>query len=264
MKKDLNTVIVTNDKDLSQLVHDPDVIVLRVDKAGEFFLDEKGVKEKYGVRPDQIVDWIGLMGDAVDGIPGAPGIGEKGAAQLLEQFGSIENALAGWEEVKKKTYRESLRDNAEQIRMSRELATIDVNVPVELDLNALSEKGTDRCGNLSATDDVKLSTDRFNRRPAQAGQFAIQSRSFRFRTVRNQIRKFDRNRIFYFSRVGGLLRSGELRRSRSCNQIAQRSLRQWPDRKIHARSQTRLSLARQVRRRVGERDRRHDDSGLFA
>ncbi len=143
MKKDLNTVIVTNDKDLSQLVHDPDVIVLRVDKAGEFFLDEKGVKEKYGVRPDQIVDWIGLMGDAVDGIPGAPGIGEKGAAQLLEQFGSIENALAGWEEVKKKTYRESLRDNAEQIRMSRELATIDVNVPVELDLNALIVEETD-------------------------------------------------------------------------------------------------------------------------
>jgi DNA polymerase-1 len=133
----LQTVIVTNDKDLSQLVRDPDVIVLRVDKAGEVFLDETGVREKYGVRPEQIVDWIGLMGDAVDGIPGAPGIGEKGAVQLLEQFGSIENALAGWEQVKKKTYRESLRDFADQIRQSRELATIDVNVPVEFDLNAL-------------------------------------------------------------------------------------------------------------------------------
>jgi DNA polymerase-1 len=136
-KKGLQTIIVTNDKDLSQLVHDPDVIVLRVDKMGEVFLDEAGVKDKYGVRPDQIVDWIGLMGDAVDGIPGAPGIGEKGAAQLLEQFGSIETALAGWEQVKKKTYRESLRDYADQIRQSRELAVIDVNVPVELDLNAL-------------------------------------------------------------------------------------------------------------------------------
>jgi DNA polymerase-1 len=133
----LQTVIVTNDKDLSQLVHDPDVVVLRVDKMGEVFLNETGVKEKYGVRPDQIVDWIGLMGDAVDGIPGAPGIGEKGAAQLLEQFGSIENALAGWEQVKRKTYRESLRDYADQIRQSRELAVIDVNVPVELDLKAL-------------------------------------------------------------------------------------------------------------------------------
>ncbi len=133
----LQTVIVTNDKDLSQLVRDPEVIVLRVDKQGENFLNEAGVKTKYGVQPDQIVDWLGLMGDTADGIPGAPGIGEKGAAQLLEQFGDIEGALAGWEQVKKKTYRESLRDNAEQVRMSRELARIDLNVPVALDLKAL-------------------------------------------------------------------------------------------------------------------------------
>jgi DNA polymerase-1 len=133
----LETVIVTNDKDLSQLVRDPDVVMLRVDKTGEVLMDEAGVKTKYGVPPAQIVDWLGLMGDAVDGIPGAPGIGEKGAVALLEQFGDIEGALAGWEEVKRKTYRESLRDNAEQVRMSRELARIDVNVPVELDLKAL-------------------------------------------------------------------------------------------------------------------------------
>jgi len=134
----LQTVIVTNDKDLAQLVHDPDVVMLRVEKnMGETFLDEAGVKAKFGVRSDQIVDWLGLMGDPVDCIPGAPGIGEKGAVGLLEQFDNIENALAGWEQVKRKTYRESLRDNAEQIRLSRELATVDVNVPVKLDLKAL-------------------------------------------------------------------------------------------------------------------------------
>ena len=133
----LQAVIVTNDKDLSQLVNDDDVVVLRVDKQGENWLNEAGVKAKYGVRPDQIVDWLGLMGDAVDGIPGAPGIGEKGAASLLEEFGDIEGALANWEQVKKKTYRESLRDHAEQIRFSRELARIDLNVPVKLDLEAL-------------------------------------------------------------------------------------------------------------------------------
>ncbi|MGH9832663.1 MAG: DNA polymerase I [Blastocatellia bacterium] len=133
----LQAVIVTNDKDLSQLVLDDDVVVLRVDKQGENWLNEAGVKVKYGVRPDQIVDWLGLMGDAADGIPGAPGIGEKGAASLLEQFGDIEGALANWEQVKKKTYRESLRDNAEQVRFSRGLAQIDLNVPVELDLKAL-------------------------------------------------------------------------------------------------------------------------------
>lgn len=133
----LQTVIVTNDKDLAQLVRDDEVVVLRVDKNGESLLNESGVKAKYGVRSDQIVDWLGLMGDAADGIPGAPGIGEKGAASLLAEFDTIENALVNWEQVKKKTYRESLRDHAEQIRMSRELARIDLNVPVELDLEAL-------------------------------------------------------------------------------------------------------------------------------
>jgi DNA polymerase-1 len=141
----LQTVIVTNDKDLSQLVHDPSIVVLRVERTGgETWLDEAGVKAKFGVRPDQIVDWLGLMGDAVDGIPGAPGIGEKGAIGLLEQFVSIEAALAGWEQVKRKTYRESLRDHAEQIRMSRELARLDVNVPVELDLKTLIYEEPDR------------------------------------------------------------------------------------------------------------------------
>lgn len=134
----LQAVIVTNDKDLCQLVRDPDITILRVDsKLGEIFLDEAGVKAKLGVRPDQVVDWLGLMGDAVDGIPGAPGIGEKGAIGLLEQFSHIEDALAGWEQVKRKTYRESLRDNAEQIRLSRELARVEVNAPIELDLDAL-------------------------------------------------------------------------------------------------------------------------------
>ncbi|HKC86240.1 MAG TPA: DNA polymerase I, partial [Blastocatellia bacterium] len=133
----LQTVVVTNDKDLSQLVSDDQVLMLRVDKNGENLLNEAGVKAKYGVRPNQIVDWIGLMGDAVDGIPGAPGIGEKGAASLLAEFDTIENALANWEQVKKKTYRESLRDHAEQIRFSRELARIDLDVPVKLDLAAL-------------------------------------------------------------------------------------------------------------------------------
>jgi DNA polymerase-1 len=133
----LQTVVVTNDKDLSQLVRDDEVLMLRVDKNGENLLNEDGVKAKYGVRPDQIVDWLGLMGDAVDGIPGAPGIGEKGAASLLAEFGTIDNALANWEQVKKKTYRESLRDHVDQIRFSRELALIDLNVPIELNLEAL-------------------------------------------------------------------------------------------------------------------------------
>jgi len=133
----LMVIIVTNDKDLAQLVKDPETSILRVDKTGEIMLDAAGVKTKYGVKPEQIVDWLGLMGDIVDGIPGAPGIGEKGACQLLEEFGSIEALLTEWEKVKRKTYRESLRDHAEQIRVSRELARIDLNVAVKLDLKNL-------------------------------------------------------------------------------------------------------------------------------
>jgi DNA polymerase-1 len=148
----LHTFIVTNDKDLSQLVRDDEVAVLRVDRNGEVLLDEAGVKAKYGVRSDQIVDWLGLMGDAADGIPGAPGIGEKGAASLLAEFDSIENALTNWEQVKKKTYRESLRDHADQIRLSRELAQIDLDVPVKLDLKAL----------VVEEPDAKLAYDLFN------------------------------------------------------------------------------------------------------
>ena len=84
---------------------------------------------------DKLVDLLGLMGDSIDNIPGAPGIGSKGAVQIIQQFGSIEAALAGWESVKHKTYRESLRDNADLIRQSRELARIrcDLEVPSKLD-----------------------------------------------------------------------------------------------------------------------------------
>lgn len=139
----VQTVIVSSDKDLCQLVRDPDVIILKIDRAGEIWIDEAGVRTRLGVRADQVVDLLGLMGDPSDMIPGAPGIGEKGAVQLLEQFGTIEGALAGWESVKKKTYRESLRDNAEIIRTSRELARIDLNVPVSLDLDALKYEQPD-------------------------------------------------------------------------------------------------------------------------
>jgi DNA polymerase-1 len=139
----VQTVIVSSDKDLCQLVRDPDVVILKIDRAGEIWIDEAGVRARLGVRADQVVDLLGLMGDPADMIPGAPGIGEKGAVQLLEQFGAIEGALAGWESVKKKTYRESLRDNAEIIRTSRELARIDLNVPVSLDLDALKYEQPD-------------------------------------------------------------------------------------------------------------------------
>ncbi|HJU54542.1 MAG TPA: DNA polymerase I [Pyrinomonadaceae bacterium] len=152
-ERGLQAVIVSNDKDMCQLVRDPSIICMRQNSQNVKrkepvppveWCDEAWVENKFGVPPSQIIDLLGLMGDSVDNIPGAPGIGAKGAVQLVKQFGSIENALKNWEEVKHKTYRESLKNNADIIRQSRELATIRTDVNVELDLDKLRSRPPDR------------------------------------------------------------------------------------------------------------------------
>jgi DNA polymerase-1 len=95
--------------------------------------DPAKVKEFMGVEPHQIADLLALMGDTVDNIPGAPGIGEKGARGLIEQFGSVAAALDRASEVSRKMYRESLENNRERIEMSLKLATIRCDVPVEFE-----------------------------------------------------------------------------------------------------------------------------------
>jgi len=96
----LESVIVTSDKDMLQLVSEH-IVVLDAVKDNTI-LDTRKVEEKLGVRPDQVADLLGLWGDTVDNIPGAPGIGEKGARELIQSFGSIENLLENWDKVKKK------------------------------------------------------------------------------------------------------------------------------------------------------------------
>src|SRR5882724_7861095 len=149
----LQAVIVSNDKDMCQLVRDPSVVCMRqnsqVVKRKEYvppieWCDEAWVEKKFGVPADKIVDLLGLMGDSSDNIPGAPGIGAKGAVQIITQFGSIENALERWEEVKHKTYRESLHNNPDLIRQSRELARIRLDLDVELDLDQIKARPPDR------------------------------------------------------------------------------------------------------------------------
>ncbi len=151
--KGLQAVVVSNDKDMCQLVHDPLIICMRqnsqVVKRKEpvppvEWCDEAWVEKKFGVPADKLVDLLGLMGDSIDNIPGAPGIGSKGAVQIIQQFGSIEAALAGWESVKHKKYRESLRDNADLIRQSRELARIRTDLEVELKLDEIRTRPPDR------------------------------------------------------------------------------------------------------------------------
>jgi DNA polymerase I len=135
--QDLDIVIVTQDKDMFQLVNDH-VRVMRASRQGdETLFDSSGVEEFMGLPPEKIIDYLGLCGDAVDNIPGAPGIGEKGAKKLLAEFGSVEALLERWNEVSNKRYSESLRDNRDLILKSKELATIRLDVPVELNLEDL-------------------------------------------------------------------------------------------------------------------------------
>ncbi|MFN8005505.1 MAG: DNA polymerase I [Terriglobia bacterium] len=137
----LEAVIVSNDKDMFQLVNER-VRVLHQAKADVTF-DSQKVEEIFGVPPRQVVDVLGLMGDSVDNVPGAPGIGEKGARDLIKQFGSIDRLLEQADQVNRKAYRESLQSNREQILQSRELVTIHTAVPLDCELQSLRTQPPD-------------------------------------------------------------------------------------------------------------------------
>jgi DNA polymerase-1 len=106
-------------------------------------LDSAGVEEVLGVPPERVIDVMALRGDAVDNIPGAPGIGDKGSVELIRQFGTVEGALDHADEVKKKTYRESLQNNRENILLSKELVTIHTSVPIEFSIEAMRTRPVD-------------------------------------------------------------------------------------------------------------------------
>jgi len=137
----IDVVIVSSDKDMLQLVTTR-VSMLNPAKDDEWYDAEK-VKTFMGVRPDQVADLLALKGDAVDNIPGAPGIGDKGARDLIERFGSLDAVLERAAEVERKTYRESLQNNVERIRMSQRLATIATDVPVPFSLDAVKAQASD-------------------------------------------------------------------------------------------------------------------------
>jgi DNA polymerase-1 len=142
--------VVSNDKDMLQLVSDR-ICVLNPPK-DNLICDPPKVEEILGVPPERVVDVMALRGDAIDNIPGAPGIGDKGSVDIIQRFGSVENALEHAAEIEKKTYRESLQNYREQILWSKQLATIDANVPVTLDLEPMRavEPDADACRELFA------------------------------------------------------------------------------------------------------------------
>ena len=134
LERDFDVVIITSDKDMLQLVSDR-VSVLSPGRDGkpEKRYDREGVVEKMGVPPERVVDLLALVGDAVDNIPGVPGIGDKGARDLIQQFGSLDELLAHASEVKRAAYRDGLLNHAGQAHLSRQLATLDDKVPISFD-----------------------------------------------------------------------------------------------------------------------------------
>ncbi|MGD0357216.1 MAG: DNA polymerase I [Terracidiphilus sp.] len=133
--------IVSGDKDMMQLVT-PAVKILNPQK-DNLILDPAKVVEVLGVPPEKVVDVMALRGDSVDNIPGAPGIGDKGSVELIQEFGSVEAVLDRASEVKRKSYRESLEQNRDAVLLSKELATIDSHVPLPLDLAAMQTQPPD-------------------------------------------------------------------------------------------------------------------------
>ena len=127
--------VVSSDKDMMQLVNDQ-VQILNPPK-DNLICDAAKVEEILGVPPERVIDVMALRGDAIDNIPGAPGIGDKGSVEIIKRFGTVEQALERAAEVERKTYRESLLNNRETILFSKSMATIDTNVPIELDVDAM-------------------------------------------------------------------------------------------------------------------------------
>lgn len=135
----VDVVMVTPDKDFMQLVT-PNITILRPttkNDNGFELIDVGGVFEKFGVTPDRVIDVLGLMGDASDNIPGVPGIGEKTATKIIQEFGSVESAIAAVKEKpSNKTYQKMV-EFEEQALASKDLATIDIHVPIELEWDRL-------------------------------------------------------------------------------------------------------------------------------
>jgi DNA polymerase I len=148
--------VVSSDKDMMQLVNDR-ICVLNPPK-DNLICDAAKVEEILGVPPDKVVDVMALRGDSIDNIPGAPGIGDKGSVELIQRFGSVENALEHAAEVDRKTYRESLQNNRNAILVSKQLVTIDTNVAVDFEPEKMRAQDPDALAARSLFTELEFTT----------------------------------------------------------------------------------------------------------
>ncbi|MDX1383712.1 MAG: DNA polymerase, partial [Thermoanaerobaculia bacterium] len=130
-----DVILVSADKDLMQLVGDG-IFLLHTSR--DKLYDAAMVEEDFGVPPDKVVDVLALMGDSVDNVPGVPGIGEKGAKKLIQEHGSVEALIEKAPELKFKKHREGLQDHADDARLSKELVTIETDLPIDFEPDRLA------------------------------------------------------------------------------------------------------------------------------
>ncbi len=140
-EKGIEVYIVTGDRDALQLATDNvKVVITKKGITEKEIYDSNRMKVEYGVTPKQFIDVKGLMGDASDNIPGVPGIGEKTAFKLINEFGSIENVLSNIDKISGKKVKETLMENSESAVFSKKLATIVTDVPIEIDMEDIKSK----------------------------------------------------------------------------------------------------------------------------
>jgi DNA polymerase I len=140
-EKGIEVYIVTGDRDALQLASDDiKVVITKKGMSEKEIYDHNRMVEDFGVTPTQFIDVKGLMGDSSDNIPGVPGIGEKTAYKLIQQYGSVENVLQNIESISGSKIKQNLMDFSEQAIFSKKLATIITNVPVDIDLNSIKSK----------------------------------------------------------------------------------------------------------------------------
>ena len=140
-KRNCNTIIVTGDKDAFQLISPHTKIMTTIKGVTEVKIyDEEGIKKKFRVGPEKMVDILALKGDSSDNIPGVPGIGEKTAVALIKEFGNLENVLNNTDKISKKSLREQIKKYEDQIKMSKWLATIVKEVPIKYDFDSFKVK----------------------------------------------------------------------------------------------------------------------------
>lgn len=131
-KQGYESVIISSDKDLMQLIDQ------KTSMYADRYIDDKGVEEKWGVTPKQMVDFLSLMGDASDNIPGVPGIGAKTAAKLLQEYGDLENILSHASDIKQKKRREYLMQHKESARLAKKLVQLRTDVPLQYPIESLA------------------------------------------------------------------------------------------------------------------------------